>query len=1280
VTLAFAKIQYERSVNSLKTAASPTRVLGDSMSRTMVSAGGIWVQPDRGWQIEGDTITVPASSEPWIFQPISTIRWIIPTGATAPPPLPGHRANYHLIGPSRWLEPGRAGDALAIYRSSAAGGGFRVQTWPQEELAFWFGYGYEHHPIAYRHWSRWLFKRGQADGMVALLGKTLTYPNRQELKDKYPGPPTFGHPGSDYLLLQMTDTPTSPSIGRIAARTEEELRAYLEKVQHYEALFREAATTDRHYWRKRVLHISGGRGSERRRFAALLDQLERTLSQNGYGAEVINTSKESDQPVDVSVAQKAIDAINEGVGIKTFLGHGAVVNTDIGLDDPSLFEATDKTGLFFSLGCSTGNLFTVQESISERFVLAPDRGALAYIASAGVGSDYDQFTYTRLFYEALGSTCFTCPLGIIMRGVRQQFENDTSRIRQILTQQMTFHGDPALRLQVNDTPDYALDAATARMSTDQLTVTLNIKNLGRNRPDTIPVQLRVVSPSGKNITYDTLVVVSGHLNLDWAIPYPDQPVSGALTLYAILDPDQRLEEVTHENNALLHPIQVEVRSSGPAALFPPDDWVVTDTIPELWASVDDPFAARVHYQFEVDTVPDFSSPFRKKWTVSGGSAVGWKLEHVPEAASVLFWRVYSPHNSPDEQPVHRFTYRPANPGGWQQAHPLAFRQNTKHGLVTDSTGWNLASRPVGILAMSVSQAPVSSDRSRLFLDNDSVDKVPHGQASLTCYVFDKKSPDVWTSKTYSVLSSDSRQALVNDLRAYPAGTPILLIGYVRKGYSYTVHSWSGLRSYLEHQGATQLERLTIAGSAPYAFAFRKDEGVLGEIPVPDTPATRANLLFDLLFPVQKGTMVSPRIGPAKAWRSLFLSMADSLCNYQQLNLSVLAKAASGDTLNHGTWPIPNCSTTIDLSDIDAQRWPYLLLQYEAKGSLLPIASWTVDYDPATELALADLSLPDTIWPGQPVSLTGKVLAFPPDRRAIPVRLSLQTLTPGLRITDTLEAPATFSLPLATNHLPGKWPLQVRVSPLRPEYPEWISRNNRAEKTVTVRQDSEEPTLLLSLDGRTPVPDQQVGSEPLIRIHMMDRNPYGLISDTVLISIQLVFPDGTKRPIPLNHPFVDLTPVNHPGDTLAITLKLQLAQRGQYTLLITGRDRSGNAVRSGLSFLVGEGRPPLSLRPFPNPFSSRIRFAYTYRGLVKVTTVRMAIVNKAGQVVRQVTAEEFGPLFPGEHLSDWVWDGKDEAGKVVPDGIYGYRLEWAPDPVFGTARSLERVSGILVKMH
>lgn len=1282
ITLAFAKIRYPRSVESLAREKQPLWVAGDSMLRMVVQHNGIWVHPDRRWRSVGDTIRLPASTDPWLFQPTSSIRWLQPTKAIRPISPPDKPADYYLVGPTPWLQSGGAGEALASYRASAAGGAYRVRTWSREDLAFWFGYGYEQHPLAYRRWSHWLSAQGRTNPMILLLGKTLTYVHQRQTGGPFSGPPTYGYPGSDQLLFQEESTASSPVVGRIAARTEQQLWHYLRKVKRYETLLRSEPGAAQHFWRKRVLHISGGRGSERARFAALLDQLEHTLTQNAYGAQVINAAKESDAPVDMSVSRKAIRAIDQGIGIKTFLGHGAVANTDIGLDDPALFGPTDKTGLFFSLGCSTGNLFTNQESVSERFVLARDRGALAYIATSGVASDYGQFAFTRLFYEALGGDCFACPLGNIMQKVRQNIGNDTSRIQQILNQQMAFHGDPALQLQLTNEADYALDSASVQVTRDQLAVSLDIKNVGRNQADTVPIQLLVISPSGKRNTFDTAVVIKGYLNLKWAIPFTNGLATGAHKLMATLDPDRTLLEPSRENNRLDQPLSFEVVPAGPQPLFPPDNWVVTDTVPALWASMADPFAKETVFQFELDTVADFSSPFRKKKTVVGGSAACWRLENLPikkDTAATLFWRVYSPGDPPDNQAARSFTYHPGGLGTWQQTHSRSFSKNQLLSLTIDSTAWTLTNRPVGILAMSVSDAPVSNDRSRLFLDNDSVDKVPNGQASFTVYSFDKQDPDKWSRKIYAVAEPSERKKLVTDLSAIPVGTNILVLGYLRRGYSFDVASWSDLRPYLERQGATQLARLARTGQAPYAFAYRKGEQVLGEIPVPDTPATRANLLFDLPFPVQKGTMVSPRIGPARHWGAVSVVLADSIPGQAKATITLLANATSGDTLHWGTWPVRNRRIRIDLSELRAAQWPYLILLYQAEAPVPRLRAWTVNYEPTTETALADLSVPDTLWQGQPTTLTGKVLAFPPDRQGIPVTTSFRTERQGVIVSDTLAAPGHLTLPFPTNQRTGEVPLHILLEALHPNYPEWNSRNNRAHKSVFIGPDNTAPSLLVTIDNQVPVTDQLVHPEPHIRIHLADQNPYGLVSDPSLLDLNLTLPDGTVYRISPDHPWVHQQTVTGPGDTLVWEVTPQLHHPGRYKLKISGQDRFGNQTSSEVSFLVGQWQALLSLRPFPNPFSRRVRFAYTYRGLSPAADFRLVFVNSLGQIVRDIDAAEFGPLLPGVRVSNWSWDGKDETGKIVPAGLYWYRIVWNTDHPSGMEKKVPKTGGVLIKV-
>ena len=46
---------------------------------------------------------------------------------------------------------------------------------------------------------------------------------------------------------------------------------------------------------------------------------------------------------------------------------------------------------------------------------------------------------------------------------------------------------------------------------------------------------------------------------------------------------------------------------------------------------------------------------------------------------------------------------------------------------------------------------------------------------------------------------------------------------------------------------------------------------------------------------------------------------------------------------------------------------------------------------------------------------------------------------------------------------------------------------------------------------------------------------------------------------------------------------------------------------------------------------------------------------SGKIVREVTEAEFGPLQAGTHQSSFCWDGKDEFGDQLANGVYLYRI-------------------------
>ncbi len=45
----------------------------------------------------------------------------------------------------------------------------------------------------------------------------------------------------------------------------------------------------------------------------------------------------------------------------------------------------------------------------------------------------------------------------------------------------------------------------------------------------------------------------------------------------------------------------------------------------------------------------------------------------------------------------------------------------------------------------------------------------------------------------------------------------------------------------------------------------------------------------------------------------------------------------------------------------------------------------------------------------------------------------------------------------------------------------------------------------------------------------------------------------------------------------------------------------------------------------------------------------------GKIVREVTQDELGPIKIGNNLSSFEWDGKDEYGDQLANGVYLYKV-------------------------
>ncbi len=54
-------------------------------------------------------------------------------------------------------------------------------------------------------------------------------------------------------------------------------------------------------------------------------------------------------------------------------------------------------------------------------------------------------------------------------------------------------------------------------------------------------------------------------------------------------------------------------------------------------------------------------------------------------------------------------------------------------------------------------------------------------------------------------------------------------------------------------------------------------------------------------------------------------------------------------------------------------------------------------------------------------------------------------------------------------------------------------------------------------------------------------------------------------------------------------------------------------------------------------------------------IRIEILTITGKIVREIKKEELGPLHIGRNITDYKWDGKDDYGQKLANGVYLYRV-------------------------
>lgn len=547
-----------------------------------------------------------------------------------------------------------------------------------------------------------------------------------------------------------------------------------------------------------------------------------------------------------------------------------------------------------------------------------------------------------------------------------------------------------------------------------------------------------------------------------------------------------------------------------------------------------------------------------------------------------------------------------------------------------------------------------------------------------------------------------RQYVGSDLTSFQN----MVLNEVPDGYHMVIYSpgytsypdWNALDSANMYQtfatlGSTEI----IAGLSntdPFIFYVRKGYPSSAEETFIDVSAGESTASFNTyLYSAEViGQETSTLIGPSFRWGNVYWKQdsIDPVNNADTTRLAIMVYTPEKVFAYETNVLFTANDSILNLNSIvDANLYPYIRLKayYKDTVNFTPaqIDRWHVLYDHVPEAAIDGSN--QYLWSlnGESIS-EGQEISFAVDVKNIyDVHMDSLLITywvedanhikhfisyprqDSLKIGQTLRDTVTFST-LGFGGLNSFW---MEVNPyvngsvIVTDQREQEHFNNILQVPFFVIEDDENPILDVTFDGRHILNGDIVNPNSEIYITLKDDNEFLVmddISDTTLFGVYITSPSGVQKRIP----FIDATgntvmqwiPAQTSNKRFKIIYPAGFEQNGTYKLLVQGSDRSGNLsgdLQYSVSFDVIHESTITQMMNYPNPFSTSTRFVFTLTGSEVPDDIIIQIMTVSGRVVREITEDQLGRIYIGRNISEYAWDGTDEFGDPLANGVYLYNV-------------------------
>ncbi len=523
----------------------------------------------------------------------------------------------------------------------------------------------------------------------------------------------------------------------------------------------------------------------------------------------------------------------------------------------------------------------------------------------------------------------------------------------------------------------------------------------------------------------------------------------------------------------------------------------------------------------------------------------------------------------------------------------------------------------------------------------------------------------------------------------PDGDYILVYTPIATRYDWWDQLDPTVYTTFQNMGSTQIA--PGRPNKPMIFLTRKgDPSFVVEI---FTQGNEDIILDTVITGIQSiGRETTPLIGPSANWKSIFWNhTASEFPTADTTNLEIQLFNSSGNYIKSIDTILVSGDSLMNLNvtfPVDSFPYMKLVAKYKDTANLTPtqLNFWYVLYDEVPEATIDGTNgyvwLPqnDTLQEGQigkfaidikNISSSNMdsllVKYYILDQNQVKHYLNYQRQD-SLLVGGVLNDTVSFS----SEGIAGNNWFCMEVNPYIDasltilDQPELTHLNNVLQFPFTVVEETINPLLDVTFNGRHILNEDIVPPTSEILISLKDENPYLIMNsdaDTSLFGIYLTDPDGIQKRIP----FVDATgntimewvTANNQNKRFKINYPTYFEKSGMYSLLVQGMDKTGNLsgdLEYKIKFEVIHESMITQMMNYPNPFSTSTRFVFTLTGDEVPDDLQIQIMTISGKVVREINESELGPIQIGKNITEFAWDGKDAFGDPLANGVYLYRVK------------------------